>query len=473
MYGDAREYAVANRRFLGTLGHLSRVLPWTPGDASTEEGRAQERYRRAFLTTAANVISKVLSMILVIVSVPLTLSYLGNERFGIWMTISSLAALLAFLDFGIGNGLLNRVAQSAADTRRERLPQVVTNGLLLLSAVGVFVGAALSGVSYLIPWSSLIKVSDPELVSEIRASASTFAVVFGLSLPFLGLQRVFLGLQEGFLVHVATSIASIVSLGLLLAITSREGAIPQLILATIGVQAVAPIVLFPLLLRRRLLVPLSFLQFRNDGRALLRTGGVFFVLQLGAMVAWGSDSLIVSSMLGASQVAVLAVTFRLFQFVTQPLAMVTNPLWSGYADAAARKDTRYIRQTLKTSIVLSFSVAMIGAVVVLVFHRWLIAHWTSNNVEVPILLAVGFAAWSVLDATGNAFAMFLNGLGILRPQLIVVSLFCMVAIPLKIYLVGHIGLVGIIFASLISYLLAVALPYLTFLRPAWTIRLRT
>jgi len=408
-----------------------------------------------------------------IVSVPLTLSYLGNERFGVWMTISSLAGLLAFLDFGIGNGLLNRVAHSAADAKRERLPQVITNGLLLLSIVGVLVGAALLAVSYVIPWGSLIKVGDPALVSEIRASANTFAVVFGLSLPFLGLQRVFLGLQEGFLVHAATSIASIISLGLLLVVTSRQGAIPELIWVTIGVQAIAPIVLFPLLLRRRLLAPCSLLQFRNDGSALLRTGGVFFVLQLGTMVAWGSDSLIVSSMLGASQVAILAVTYRLFQFVTQPLAMVTNPLWAGYADAAARKDSKYIRQTLKTSMVWSFSIALIGAVIVLAFHRWLIAHWTSNSVEVPVFLAMGYAAWSVLDATGNAFAMFLNGLGILRPQLIVVLLFCLVAIPLKIVLVSQIGVVGIILATLISYVLTVALPYITFLRPVWTIRLRT
>jgi len=464
---------VAGGRIPGGLARLFRFVRWQVRDTSTEEGRAQERYRRAMLTTAANVLSKALSMILLIVSVPLTLSYLGNERFGIWMTISSLAGLLAFLDFGIGNGLLNRVAHSAADAKRERLPQVITNGLLLLSIVGFVVGTALLTVSYLIPWGSLIKVSDPALVPEIRISASTFAVVFGLSLPFLGIQRVFLGLQEGFLVHVATSIASIISLGLLLAVTSRQGTIPELILVTIGVQAVAPIILLPLLLRRRLFASCSLLQFRSDGSALLRTGGVFFVLQVGAMVAWGSDSLIVSSMLGASQVAILAVTYRLFQFVTQPLAMITNPLWSGYADAAARKDTKYIRQTLKTSMVLSFSAALVAAAIVLASHRWLIAHWTSNSVEVPVVLAMGFAAWSVLDATGNAFAMFLNGLGILRPQLIAVALFCLVAIPLKIVLVSQIGLVGIILASLISYVLTVAVPYLTFLRPAWTNRLGT
>lgn len=458
---------------LSAWPRIKRLLRWHAGDTSSEEGRAEERYRRALLTTGANVLSRVLSMVILVVSVPLTLSYLGTERFGIWMTISSFASLLAFLDFGIGNGLLNRVAHAAADGEGERLPQVISNGLILLSIVGVLVGAALLAISYLIPWGALIKVSDSALDLEMRASASTFAVVFGLSLPFLGLQRVFLGLQEGFLVHLATSAASIVSLALLCMITSRHGAIPDLILVTIGVQVVAPILLLPLLVRRRLLVSCSLLQFRSDGGALLKTGGLFFVLQLGAMVAWGSDNLIVSSTLGASQVAVLAVTYRLFQFVSQPLAMITNPLWSGYADAAARKDVKYIRQTLKRSMVWCFLAALVGAAILLAFHRWLIEHWTSNNVEVPILLAVGFAAWSVVDATGNAFAMFLNGLGILRPQLIVVSLFCVLAIPLKIYLVSQVGVVGIILATLISYFLAVAIPYLTFLRPAWTIRLRT
>ena len=181
--------------------------------------------------------------------------------------------------------------------------------------------------------------------------------------------------------------------------------------------------------------------------------------------------MIVSSMLGASEVATLAITVRLFQFVSQPIAMMINPLWPSYANAAVRQDTAYIRSTLKTSMARSTIAAALGAATIFTCHPWLVEMWTTGKIEIPILFIFGYAIWCVFEVAGNSFAMYLNGLSILRPQLIVVSLFCLLAIPLKIYLVTKFGLAGIIFATLIAYVLTVVLPYITFLRHSWISRL--
>lgn len=410
-------------------------------------------------------------MIALVVGVSLTLPYLGTERFGVWMTIISLAALLTFLDFGIGNGLLNLVAHAAAGDERRKLTQIITNGLIVLFIAGGLAGSILWTASHFVPWDTVIKIQDPSVLAEVRSSVSVFVFIFGLSLPLLGVQRVFLGLQEGFLVHLVSFFASAISLLSIFVVTMQKGGVPQLIIATLGIQALAPIVLCPLLFKRGLLKVNSIRHFRNDAATLLRTGSLFFVLQLGAMIAWGSDSIIVSAMLGASQVATLAITQRLFQFISQPLAMLMNPLWSTYADAASRKDSKYIRQTLKSSVAVAFFVSFAGSIFLLLFHQLIISKWTSKTIELPMLLVVACALWCILDCIGNSFAMFLNGLGVLRPQLKVVAMFCLVAIPLKIYLTTKIGVSGVIFAAVIAYTLTVALPYLTFLKSSWTIRL--
>jgi O-antigen/teichoic acid export membrane protein len=51
-----------------------------------------------------------------VISVPLTLTYLGSERYGMWMAISSIVALLAFADFGLGNGLVNAIAVASVSS---------------------------------------------------------------------------------------------------------------------------------------------------------------------------------------------------------------------------------------------------------------------------------------------------------------------------------------------------------------------
>ena len=78
-----------------------RFISLTPFDQSTAEGRAQERHRRVALTAGAAALAKLLSVGTALISVPLTLHYLGAERFGMWITISSLIAMLSFADFGI------------------------------------------------------------------------------------------------------------------------------------------------------------------------------------------------------------------------------------------------------------------------------------------------------------------------------------------------------------------------------------
>ncbi len=48
--------------------------------------------------------SRLLAAALAIVTVPLTIGYLGSERYGLWITISSVVAMINFADLGIGNG---------------------------------------------------------------------------------------------------------------------------------------------------------------------------------------------------------------------------------------------------------------------------------------------------------------------------------------------------------------------------------
>jgi hypothetical protein len=81
--------------------------------------RGLERYRRAGITASTSFLAKALTILIGFVSVPLTVHYLGAERYGVWLTISSLLTWLALTDFGIaGNALVNVIAE--ADGRDDR-----------------------------------------------------------------------------------------------------------------------------------------------------------------------------------------------------------------------------------------------------------------------------------------------------------------------------------------------------------------
>ena len=93
---------------------ISSVITLKPFDTNTEDGRSKERYRKVILSAGSSVFNKVETILTGLISVPLTVDYLGVERFGLWMIITSILALIAFADLGLGNGLIKTTTESSS-----------------------------------------------------------------------------------------------------------------------------------------------------------------------------------------------------------------------------------------------------------------------------------------------------------------------------------------------------------------------
>ena len=88
-------------RYADSLTRGLSLIRLKPYDVSTPGGRAQERHRRIALTALASAAARGIGVATSLISVPLTLHYLGVERYGLWMTISSVIAMLGFADLGL------------------------------------------------------------------------------------------------------------------------------------------------------------------------------------------------------------------------------------------------------------------------------------------------------------------------------------------------------------------------------------
>lgn len=428
-------------------------------DVETEQGRADERYRLALWSMIANGVSKSFSMLVVVLGVRWTIPYLGAERFGVWMTIASISGILSFLDLGIGNALTNHVARAVTEKDRFILQRAISGGLGILLLLGVVVGLLLLLVSVLVPWDMIIKGVNPSIYKEVSQSLVIFSCLFGLNLFTLGIQRVFVGLQRAFETHITAATGSLLSLVILWLATKNRAGIPVLLSATFGVQTIVIFFLLPVLVSRDLL---RFSRIKSailhEKDALLKVGGMYFILQLVMIAGWGADSLIIASALGATQVAVYNVTQRLFQFVTQPLLMMNSPLWASYADAGFRGDTNFIRKTLKRSLLISAGVTLLLGGGLVIGSKYIFSLWTNGAISVPLSFVLSFFLWTLCYTVGDAFAMFMNGCGIIKPQVLSAILFAILVVPLKVTLV-HLGIEYILISTIISYIIATPLFY--------------
>lgn len=444
---------------------LHKYLRLTPFDTFTEQGRSDERYRLAVLSMVANVLSRGAAMAVMVMTVSLTVPYLGAERFGVWMTIASFAGMLMFLDLGIGNALTNKVAQGAAQQNPERLRKVISGGLGFLFLIGCGVGVLLMALFSFLPWQQLIKVGNPLLHAEIRSAALLFAGLFGLHIFANGIQRIFTGLQRAFEGHLASTIGSTVTLLLLWIAVRQESGVPALLAITLGMQSIASLALIVLLYKRgQFCFPGLLSNIHKESPHLLQVGGLFLLLQIGVMVGWGADSLIIASNLGAEQVAVFAIVQRLFQLASQPMNIINSPLWGAYADAHAKNDKVFIGKTLKLSLITTLAYTAFVAILLVFAGDWLVNIWTGNAIQISFGLLLAYACWAILEAAGNALSMFMNGCGIVKQQVITVIVFSIVSIAVKFLMIRNFGLEAMVFGTVITYAIITSAAYGFFFR---------
>lgn len=443
-----------------------RWFSLTPIDPSTPEGRAQERHRRVALTAAAAALAKILSVSTALISVPLTLHYLGVERFGMWMTISSLIAMLAFADFGIANGVLSAVARAQGRDDHADLQRVVSSGFFMLAAIALGLLAIFAAAYAHVPWHAVFNVQGELARAEAGPALAVFVSCFACAIPLTVVQRVQMGLQQGFLASLWQCVGSLCALGGVLLAIHLQGGLHWLVLAFAGAPLLAALLnsLYFYLRSRPDLRPRFKFITPSTARHLVHTGALFFVLQLTVAVAYTSDSIVIAQVLGASAVAEYAVPEKLFGLISVCVAMVLAPLWPAYGEAIARGDHAWVRRTLKRSLLMAVGIAAVASLCLVLLAPTLLHWWVSDALAAPFLLLLALAVWKVIEAGGNAVAVYLNGAHVIGLQVAIAVSVAVSALLLKLLLIPMFGIAGAVWATVAAYLVFAAVPY-AFLLP--------
>ncbi|MBT9288473.1 lipopolysaccharide biosynthesis protein [Prosthecodimorpha staleyi] len=431
-----------------------------PVGASAEAARAHERHRRIVLSALASAVGRAISIAAALISVPLTLHYLGAERYGMWMIMSSFVAILGFADLGVGNGVLTMVARLNGKDSFDGIRTVVSSAVaILVILAGVLAGAFVLAYPR-IDWFRLFNVSTDLARSEAGPAVAVFAACFLAAFPLSIVQKVQTGLQQGFTVSLWQSGGNLLGLAAVLAVVRLEGGLPWLVAALFGIPqvAVAGNAVWFFLFRRPDLRP-SLRRVQGAVMAgVLSTGFLFLVLQSVVAVTYSSDSLIIAHLLGPAAVADFAVPEKLFAALSAVLGMITAPLWPAFGEAIARGDRAWASRMLRRSILANVCIALTGSLVLVVTGPWIIEAWVGRAVAPSLLLLVGFAVWKVCEAAGAPIAMLLNGAHRVGPQIVFASTTAVVAILLKVALIGQFGVSGAIWATSAAFLVFALLP---------------
>lgn len=437
-----------------------------PFDTNSSEDRARERHRRAALTTMASVLAHGTRLLTVFVSVPLTISYLGNERYGLWLTISSTLAFFSFADLGIGNGLLNMISEADGKDDRNSAIQAVSSAFFLLAALSVSFGALFFWLYEYIPWLRIFNISSPEAIREAGPAMVVFVACFLINMPLGIVQRIQMGFQEGFSSNIWQALGSVLALLGVLAVIELGLGLPWLVLAFAGAPVIATVLngLYIFNSKYSWLRPQLRKVSYVTAKRVMNLGVLFFTLQISLAIAFSSDNFVIAQILGADAVVEYGVPKRLFGLVVLIVGFVLTPFWPAYGEAFSRQDNAWIKNTLTSTLKGTLILVGPASVLLVLFGKPLIDFWIGEVIQPSTVLLLGLGLWTVVNSFGRAITMFLNGTGIIRVQTLLTVLMAIANLALSISLCRKIGVAGPIWGTVISYTFVLVIPSYLYVR---------
>jgi O-antigen/teichoic acid export membrane protein len=426
-------------------------------------------YSGIFSTGLVNLINKVITFFTLVITTPILLNYLGTERFGLWMTVSSLIMVLNFIDFGINNSLITHIAHAYSKQDFVTARKLINTAWYVLCTLSLIIMTLNIVLIQYIPWGKLYTTQNQTLNTEFQQVIVVFIGLVILNIVPSMTSKVQLGLQQGQIAGVWQLLANISILPCIIMTIALHGTLLHLTLSLMLPLLLSQVInTFLFFYKNPELRPTITPPSISDSKNLLKNSTLFFILQLSSALSFAADNIIIASSISIDAVSEYAITDRVFSIIAIPSGLLLMPLWPSYSAAFASGDKQWAFKTLKTSLQITIIAASTMSLILLIFYSDITTYWLNHTPQTPLLCLIGFALWKVVEASGNAIAMLLNGANIIKAQVIISIVFMTTTLTVKLTIGYKFGINGIIWSTLIIYSTVVIIPYIATLRKIFT-----
>lgn len=409
-----------------------------------------------FGALVSGVVARLASVVAPLMLVPLLLSYLGTEVYGLWMASASLAAILIVCDLGVGSSLLTQLPPQLSSTGDGGARKVVSGGYALVGAASLLAAGgtfAMWGMG----WSHRL-VGAPPLVDGISVDAvvSLCLLAFIVTVPLQLINRVLYAQGRPAASNLLQGVCAVAALPAIFAATAvGMGKELVLILALFigpALYLVVTLYYFWRAPKGQLVSPRWSSVDVDVVSRLVRMGLIFLAITGSSTIATMLDTYIVGTFAGLDAAAAYGVPQRIFAQLGALVVIVNLPLWPANAAALHRGDIRWVRSATRSMVLAAGLCTLTLGLLAASVGRTVLQQWAGPAVILDPDLMLGLAAWWGAQAFFSPLFMVMNAAALLRRQLAGWLLFAALAVPAKILLAAS-GMVSMLpLVSTVLYL---------------------
>lgn len=403
-------------------------------------------------SVSRSLIAKVASIILSLINLRVTLSYLDVESYGIWITIFSITSWIVYFDLGLGNGLRNKLTEAVHQNDGLKAKRIITTSYVTLSIIGVFLFVLISLAISFFNIENFLNLNNVSNLKIVILIVVLFTVInFILSL-YKQLNNALYKTE-----YNEISILVFQSLCLVTVIILDWCFSPSLLLLAIGFgfsqTFVSLIFTYIFFSRNRDFIP-NLKEYSNKiNKDILSQGSMFFLIQISMMIIFTTDNVIITKYLGPESVTTYSITFNLYQKALIVSSIALTPIWALYKNAILDNDINWIINTIKKSNFIFFLFSLL-IIIGSFFTKDIIKLWLGRDLSYPDYLIQFCAIFIMIRVFSDIYMYYLNAAGVIKLQMYLYVFGAIMNIPLSIWLIKNttLGSSGVILATIITML---------------------
>ena len=433
--------------------------------ASAADAHRAERTRRIKLSLVTAFLFRPLAFVIPIVTIPLFLKYLGTSRYGLYESVGALAAWLGISQVGLGMGLMNRLIECSVSDDRDTARRFTSTFTLAIGTIVVGLSLIFSIVVWFVPWHRVLGAQDPAARSEATLSV-WIAGLMTLWTMFCGVPAiVYSGYQEIHRLNVWDGVAKVGTLVACVLVVRWPGlGVPGVLLASLAVPNLIRAANFADLLTREKpwLRPSPRLFDWQALKWMFSQGLLMFVLQMGTVLLFQTDKLIIAVGRSAEEVTGYAILGRAFLIGYGVFMLFLTPIWPAMGEAVRRNDLCWVSTTIRRMSIFGVGSMLLAGAALLVARGpmgALLERLAGGAVDVSTSLIVATAVTFAARAWVDSRSIVLNATGVLMPQIPFYTGHAVLNAAVSIAVVGRWGVEGVAWATAITTLLTSAWGY--------------
>lgn len=404
-------------------------------------------------------IIKGVSILLGLIKVPILLSYLDPEKYGVWLTIASIIMWVQHFDLGLGHGLRNKFAESLAKNDTPKAIGLVSTAYFSMAGLMLVLLLILLPIVTLLDWNEILNVSSIS-GDELRKTVIIVLVMFVMRFVFQLISVILKADQRPAISDMFLPIASIISLFLIFIVkvfvddslfwASTIMAVPPVLVLMIG-----NIYFFKK--DYKTFTP-SIRQYKSAYlKDIYSLGLKFFVAQVLSLIMFSSSNLILTKIVNPQEVTIYNIARTYFNLPLTFFMIILTPYWSAITEAYVKNEFEWIKNNMNKlrKIALLFT---LGLLLMLIFSKLAFKFWVGDKVLIPSYLSIAFTAYNIIVLFLSPYNFFLNGVGKLDLGLRVAVFKIIAFLPLAILLVNFYGAIGLV----VTLVIVNSLPNLIF-----------